>query len=163
MSQRYTSRVFDAGEAIHDLLTEAVFPEHPATGKQPKVEFGGADPDIGYEVIAIRSFKEEGGDAIEWRRFNPPGADEVLRYVIVARSWVPATMTSLDAWRRLKTLADAVQAVFFDYEANTVRPIGFDGEVQVTRVVDVDPRVWPAKENGWLGDCAVVVQLQAQI
>jgi hypothetical protein len=165
VSDRHTSRIFDAGRALYDKLNvPGLFPPHPrALNTVPLVTFGDQNPDKGAEKICVVA-GSIGDDADQqWARFGPPGRDERFTLLVVGRTLVPAPgQTVLDVWNRLEELADVVQDVLFDRVGKNTVALGFDGEQRVghalTPLVDVIPT--PEGPLGWF---SISIRLQAQI
>jgi hypothetical protein len=162
MSQRYTSRVFEAHRKLYDALNvEDTFPPHVVTGDRPVVLLGDDYPDAGQERIVVDTVVLENDN--EWARLSPAGRDEVLTYEVVGRSLVPGTEnTSVVVSERLEALADIVQGVVFDIDTNRTKTLGFLGEVAIGRAASVTYSMFTMGE-GYGGMFTVRFRLLAQI
>lgn len=163
MTDRHTSRVFDAGRCLYDKLTEPdLFPPHNITGIRPGVTFGDEFPDSGAEKVCLVANAGDEAD-MEWARLGSPGRDERFVLTVVGRSLTAVPdQTTLDVWNRLEQLADVIQDVMYDRDGKNTVALGFDGEVRtgyaLTPLVDVIPT--PQGPMGWF---AISIRLQAQI
>jgi hypothetical protein len=161
MTDRYTSRVFQAGRAIYDRLSvDGSFPAHPLTAKAVVVEFGNMDPENGAEKVCIMLDPEETANA--WARLSPAGRDEPMVFSVIGYSYVPNMKDTVAVWDRLEELSGAIEDVMFDRRERRVIELGFDGEVPVHRASGVKPIVFPTPE-GPMGRVRVTLDLLATI
>ncbi len=158
MAGRYTSRVFVAGEALMAALLALSFPAFQ--GKFPPVRFGDSDPDLGNEVVGVSLDLDR--QQIQWARVGPAGRDETLFFNVVHRLVAPNIKDPDSVWQRLEEVADLIQSVMYDTDAETVSLLDYAGEIKMGMVGAVVPQVAPGPD-GWIGVCTITFELRTRI
>lgn len=158
MTERYPSRVFAFGTALHAALETKTFPTHPGLDDPPSVQFSHENPNDPVVICVALNADET---TSEWRRLSPAGRDETITFDVVAYVNVPGE-TSAEVWAYLEELAEVIESVVYDFDANQVIPLGVDGETLAGLTTGARPFVTPTKE-GWIGAVAVPFRFLACI
>lgn len=161
---RYPSRVFAAWRSVYTLLSAATWPAHPVGASTPIVTLADSIPDDQREVVAIVPTTPE--DTIEWVQMGAASREERFGLDIVIRTRVPGVPGFAsgggDVVTRLESLANVVQARFYNTTTGAFTPPAFDGVQQLGGIATVEPAVFPDSE-GWSGDCVMRLLLLARI
>lgn len=160
MTTPYTSRVFEAMQALYDRLSVQTYPVAADNGEPaPEVWFGDMPPEVPREAIVIVGRVDESSS--DWATFGKATRDEQMTFQVRIISEVPGR-DGQTVLARMGEIADVIQTSMRDQSTGHPIGLGYDGEVLTLGVTRVDPLVGIGDE-GWIGRTDLLVQTQARI